>query len=753
MNKKVMIVTLLIVLVLSLGSVYAQTSQEQAAKDLNEIQLLKGDGKDLNLSGELTRAEGATFIVRLLGVEEKILTNKIDYLALGFSDVFGTDWFSPYVGYCVEEGIIDGYSDGTFRANEKLSEQAFVKMILGAMDYEHGVDYSWAETFSFAYSKGVLTEESYKDMVSNTRPYTRGKVVQLLHHVLSENNADGTKVMVDTLVAANVLTRDEAISYGFIKDPMVMKVNDFKQNSGSTFTVLLNEVPKALTTANIIVKEKNSEVTLEVTKVLEADIQRMYYITVENQVPDKEYIITLTGVEDAQGNVLEDYAYEFFGYRGIDYDSLYYRVARAELQSMNRLDITFTQPVDINEISAKDLMIKKDGTLFIGGDASNMSLEVDGSNPYVLHVEFLSYNFTIEGTFEVVVSKATKSLYGVNIKDGADDSARFSGKVFEAAALALSDSILESEKSIVLVFNKNINVTTAEQIFSYYLTKAGEPLVILKAEVVRSGENANKAVRLTMEKEMIENGTYALLINQAYDTSRNENIIEQQMDIVAKVVAKPSLTINSVKTTASNRVEVILENYLDEDEAINISNYSVKGNETGSIARVPSKVYYDRYASMPMVVLEFASKTNFVDGKSYEVVINKDMKLDSGLSLKTDAKKTFVDVKSAYATSMLKKAMYIGNSIILVKGNTEFALDIPNVLNKNYELQYLENEMVKTLQPIGVEYFNEHIILLRFENIDRNVAYSLKVKQIKTGFGEMLDTSDVLIEVLTEELR
>jgi len=600
-----------------------------------------GDGNDFNLPDELTRAEGATFIVRLLGMEEEVITNKIDYLALNFSDVFGTDWFSPYVGYCVEQGIIDGYSDGTFRALNKLSEQAFVKMSLEAMGYEHGVDYTWPETFSFAYSKGVLTDESYEDMVSNSNPYTRGKVVQLLHHVLSQKDAIGTKVMVDTLVDASVLTRDEAIDYGFITDPLVMKVSDFKQNKSFTFTVLLNEIPKPLTAENIIVKEKNSDVIVEVSRVLEADIQRMYYITVNNQVPDKEYTLTLIDIEDLQGNILADYTYEFYGFRGSDYDSPYYRIARAELKSANMLDITFTQPIDITEISPSDLMIKKSGSPFIGGDNSNMLLEVDGSNSYVSHIELLSYNFTVEDSFEVVVSKDVKSLYGTNIKDGQDDSARFSGKAFEEKTFGLSESILESEKSLVLIFSKNINVTTAEQVFSYYITKAGEPIAILDAEVLKSGVNANKAVRLTMEETLTQNGTYSLLINQAYDTIRDEEIIEEQMTIVAKVVAKPTLGIASVKSTDGNRIEVVLESYLDESEEVKVSHYTIKDSETGSISRKPSKVYYDKYASMPTVILEFLGKNLFNDSTSYDLIIDSNMKLASGLSLNTLLSKSF----------------------------------------------------------------------------------------------------------------
>lgn len=752
MNKKVMIVMLL-VMVLSFGSVYAETTEAQAAQDLNEIQVIKGDGNDLNLSGELTRAEGATFIVRLLGVEEEVIFNKIDYLALDFTDVYGTDWFSPYVGYCVEQGIIDGYSDGTFRAQDKLSEQAFVKMILGAMGYEHGVDFSWSETFSFAYSKGVLTDESYEDLVSKSAAYTRGEVVQLLHHVLSEEDADGSKLMVDTLIESNVLTKEEAIDYGFIKDAFIMEVSDFKQNNGTTFTVLLNEVPTPLTFDNVTVVEKSSGEEIEVSRVLEADIQRMYYIMVENQIPDREYILTLTGIEDLYGNVLEDYTYEFFGYRGSDYDSAYLRVARVELKSMNMLDITFTQPIDIDEIAPGNINIHKDGTAFIMGDDTNMALELDGSNPYVVHVELLNYNFTSEDTFELIVSKDVKSLYGVNMKDGENDSARFAGQAFEAESLALEDSILESENTLVLVFNKNINVTTAEQVFSYYITKSGEAITILDAEVVKSGDNANKAVRLTMDEDLTANGTYGLLINQVYDTTRDEEIIEQQLSIVAKVLEKPSLTIESVKTTDNNRIEVVLESYLDEETATDVSLYSVEDSETGLVSRRPSKVYYDKYASMPTVVLEFSSQSYFTDLESYEVIIDKDMQLASGMSLKSNAKKTLVDDKDAYPAYLMKKAMYIGNNIVLIKAHTEFALDIPNVLNTNYELQYEEGEAAMTMEPIGVEYFSEHIILLRFEDIDREIDYSLKVMEIATGFGETIDTSGTSIEVLMEELN
>src|SRR5690348_10917339 len=85
------------------------------ANVLNELKLLQGNGQDYNLNGSLKRSEAVTFIVRVLNKEEEVFTNSATYANTNFSDVKASDWFAAYVGFCVQQNIVDGFPDKTFK--------------------------------------------------------------------------------------------------------------------------------------------------------------------------------------------------------------------------------------------------------------------------------------------------------------------------------------------------------------------------------------------------------------------------------------------------------------------------------------------------------------------------------------------------------------------------------------------------------------------------------------------------------------
>ena len=72
----------------------------------------------------VTRAEAATIVFRLL--EED---NKFYPTPLYFSDVGHDSWYSQAVNYLAHVGILLGYSDGTFKANDMISRAEFSAII------------------------------------------------------------------------------------------------------------------------------------------------------------------------------------------------------------------------------------------------------------------------------------------------------------------------------------------------------------------------------------------------------------------------------------------------------------------------------------------------------------------------------------------------------------------------------------------------------------------------------------------------
>ena len=74
----------------------------------------------------ITRAEFAAIIVRALGLEPGVGTN-------GFRDVAATDWYCGYVESAAAYGIVNGYGNGSFCPNDKITREQAMAMTARAM--------------------------------------------------------------------------------------------------------------------------------------------------------------------------------------------------------------------------------------------------------------------------------------------------------------------------------------------------------------------------------------------------------------------------------------------------------------------------------------------------------------------------------------------------------------------------------------------------------------------------------------------
>lgn len=112
----------------------ADASYAKAVAELADKGIITGDenGK-FNPNNTITRAETAAIICRLLGVEDeaKALTET------SFSDVASSHWAVGYIAKAVELGIINGYGDGNFGPEDKVTYEQVVKMLVCAWGYDN----------------------------------------------------------------------------------------------------------------------------------------------------------------------------------------------------------------------------------------------------------------------------------------------------------------------------------------------------------------------------------------------------------------------------------------------------------------------------------------------------------------------------------------------------------------------------------------------------------------------------------------
>ena len=79
----------------------------------------------------MTRAEVITALVKAIGLEPAEKPN------LKFADVKSIpEWAQGYIQVAVDNGIIKGYPDNTYKANNKVTRSEFLVMAMKAYKYE-----------------------------------------------------------------------------------------------------------------------------------------------------------------------------------------------------------------------------------------------------------------------------------------------------------------------------------------------------------------------------------------------------------------------------------------------------------------------------------------------------------------------------------------------------------------------------------------------------------------------------------------
>ncbi|WP_342352581.1 S-layer homology domain-containing protein, partial [Paenibacillus castaneae] len=100
---------------------------KEAVNDMGSRMVINGIGNDLfNPNEDITRAEFAAIIVRGLGL-------KLENGELPFSDVKSSDWYASVIQTAYSYNLINGFTDGTFRPNDKITREQAMAIIAKAM--------------------------------------------------------------------------------------------------------------------------------------------------------------------------------------------------------------------------------------------------------------------------------------------------------------------------------------------------------------------------------------------------------------------------------------------------------------------------------------------------------------------------------------------------------------------------------------------------------------------------------------------
>ena len=183
--KKFLSLVLALVMTMSLVTVSAgakdftddsEITYKEAVDVISALGVVDGySGGDFRPDDVLTRGAAAKIICNLI-----LGPTTAEALSAGtapFKDVPVTNTFAGYITYCSQQGIINGYADGTFRPNDNISRQQFAVMLfrylgLDGSQYE-SVTLPFADTASIGsyaltavkalYTEGIINGSTGSD--------------------------------------------------------------------------------------------------------------------------------------------------------------------------------------------------------------------------------------------------------------------------------------------------------------------------------------------------------------------------------------------------------------------------------------------------------------------------------------------------------------------------------------------------------------------------------------------------------------
>lgn len=733
MTKKICTLLLIFSIIFtSSNNIYAGNNNVNKVNVLTKLEILKGDGNSLNLDGQLSRSEAAAFIVRLLGKEEEVTSNKDKYNKTGFIDVPKKEWFAPYIGYCIEKDIINGYDDGTFKPKDKLGEKAFFKLILASLGYKYNEDFTWNDVFTKAYGIGLVYDLSYSSGHKEDTNFTRGEVANIIYRTLQMKN-NKTKVrMAQAFVENGMISKSDAIEYELLEDEIETQIVSVIATNSTTIEVTFNEHIQPITPENILIYEASgtSEI-LPIQDITKKDSTDTYIIkTSEVQKMDEEYIMLVDKVVDTNGNPSNTLNSNFLGFRADELVSDYFRISKVEAISNNIIYVYFTHPINDNVLQSAFYTIEKDGAEIIKGDNTNMLINKLSTCDNGISIFFKNYVFTEAEYFKLAINGQLSSIYGVGLNDGDGDSVKFKATVSQNDVFSVEGCLPVNNRTIQITFNKEINSKIAKQVFSYYITDYNDtPIKINKAEVLQEGADAGRAVRLTINSVILLNKEYKVLINHMTDVTNQFSMYDKEYTFIGNQYNVKDIEIEAVLPVDENTLIAYVSKPLDEEYAKIASNYQIQGVTTPSFMAIPTAVYYDNEKDSHMIKIYLSKDKKLVQSQSYKLraITFKDTMGNVQHVIKTN-QFNFTSNKSV--DIFIDEAKVIGDKTIKIGFNKEIDFNINNVLASNYKLIYIENGVEYSKIPIGANYIDAKTITLNFDVLDLDKDYKITFSKL-----------------------
>ncbi len=119
-----------------------------------------------------------------------------------FSDVPSNEWYTQYVCFAKEEGIVEGYSGNLFKPTNKITFAEALKITMVGFNYDFEESSPWYKDLVIQASEGNFIP---LDVTQFNQDFTRGQMADLITRILKSRKGELTEYLGDSA--------DEVVTY------------------------------------------------------------------------------------------------------------------------------------------------------------------------------------------------------------------------------------------------------------------------------------------------------------------------------------------------------------------------------------------------------------------------------------------------------------------------------------------------------------------------------------------------------------
>jgi hypothetical protein len=438
---------------------FAEKSDADICTDLGMI-LGEGSGVTAEyLASQPYRLQGAIMFLRLKGLEDEakafVVTEE------NFSDVDGLNETNKAIlGYLKahpELGFV-GVGNNMFAPFKEMTAKEYYKVLLVALGYEEGVDFTWANLLQFAATKGLVK------LLDNTA-FTVNDLCVATVEALKATVKGGDDNLITMLVEAGVIAADKAVATGLYSGvPRALQVVSASADNLKTAKLVFSkELDK-----NTVNKDNISNDDIEEVKLLD-DKKTVLLIFKDGLKQGNEKKVTIKNVKSTDGAKIAevDKTITF-------YDTAFPTITGAVAEDAKSIVVSVSEPIDLEY-----------GDVF----ETYEDIEIDDQN-MIAQASFDFVKNTITFTLNDVLDAGSHKISIKGLKD-------YAGYIAMTASFNIA--VAEDKTAPEIVKGEVVSVTKIKATFSENLEEIGDYEVDDKDVDATFDKNSKKVVVLEFE--------------------------------------------------------------------------------------------------------------------------------------------------------------------------------------------------------------------------------------------------------------